>query len=141
MVSDSAPEWEGSSSPLRLIADVTFISHKEINHTPLNPPQRTFKNGVLFHWFKYNTLWCRSGFHGNLGCETRIIREMSPLLPQRVRHHLSIACTHTFSVSHACCFHGNLLIYHYLCTTMHTQSARKEFQCVYFAPMPSEVSS
>ena len=32
-------------------------------------------------------------------------------LPQRVRHHSSMACTHTFSVSYACCFHGNLLIY------------------------------
>jgi len=39
----------------------------------------TVKNGVLFHWFKYNTLGCCSGFHGNLGCETRNLRKMSPL--------------------------------------------------------------
>jgi len=30
-------------------------------------------------WFKYNTLGCCSGFHGNLGCETKVIREMPPL--------------------------------------------------------------
>jgi len=42
----------------------------------------TVKNGVLFHWFKYNTLGVHvavHGFHGNLGCEKRVIREMTPL--------------------------------------------------------------
>jgi len=43
----------------------------------------TVKNGVLFHWFKYNTQGCCSGFHGNLGCETRKC------------HHFSVSITNS----------------------------------------------
>jgi len=32
----------------------------------------TVKNGVSFHWFKYNTLGCCIGFHGNISVKAGI---------------------------------------------------------------------
>ena len=73
-----------------------------------------------------------SGFHDNLGCETRVIREMSPChrewgITQAWHAHTHLAC-HTPAVSMATYWYTSTGCY--LCTIMGTQSARKEFQYV-----------
>ena len=63
-------------------AHLSFTPHKTtqkdsnvVHNFIWNTQLYTVKNGVSFHWFKYNTLGCCIGFHGNISVKARIPRK------------------------------------------------------------------